>query len=203
MRAMDTMKRRRAMMAGIALPEWDVEWAGTDGVLPTEIGFDKFSNGTVTETLLQQSVRIASKGSSSWLRYNYDSNDVVGVIEAEVAIWSKNGYFVLRFGNGTEELSVRIQYSDNYKGIYLRDATTLASMTKLATISMSTKYVIKMVLRANDAGVYLDGTPIATGIDLSTLAFATNYKGIAYQATGSSETTGNVYTLKLKLGRTT
>lgn len=200
---MDMMTRRRAMMAGIALPEWDVEWDGTDGVLPTAEGFTKTINGTVTEQQLSQSVQIKPKGSTSWLRYNYDSNDVVGVIEAEVAIFTKNGYFILRFGNGTEELSIRIQYSDNYKGIYLRDATTLSSMTKLATIALSTRYVIKMVLRANDADVYLDGTPIATGIDLSTLAYATDYKGIAYQATSSSETQGNVYTLKLKLGRTT
>lgn len=199
---MDMMTRRRAMMAGIALPEWDIEWYGTDGVLPTAIGFTKTTNGTVTETLQTMSVKIVPKGSSSWLRYNYDSNAVVGVIEAEIAIWSKNGYYILRFGNGTEELSARIQYSDNYKGIYLRDATTLASMTKLATISMETRYVVKMVLRSSDADIYLDGTPIATGIDLSTMAYQTNYKGIAYQATGSSQTQGNIYTLKLKLGRT-
>lgn len=190
-------------MAGIALPEWDCEWAGTDGVLPTGAGFTKATNGTVAEKLLTQSVQIKPKGSTSWLRYDYDSNDVVGVMEAEIAIFIKNGYFILRFGNGTEELSVRIQYSDNYKGIYLRDATTISSMTKLATIALSTRYVIKMVLRANDADVYLDGTPIATGIDLSTLAYATYDKGIAYWANGSSETAGNVYTLKLKLGRTT
>lgn len=196
---MDMMTRRRAMMAGIALPEWDVEWAGTDGEYPTAKGFDV--TGTASVTLLTQSVRITAT-SSKFARYNYPSDASIGVFEGEFAIFSTNGYFVISFGDGSKEISVRMQHSANYKGIYLRDASTLANCTKLQTIADSTRYKIKLVARVNDADVYIDDVLVASNIDYADIPYTNDYKGAIYQGTGSSNSTGNIYFMRMKFGRT-
>lgn len=199
---MDMMTRRRAMMAGIALPEWDVEWDGTMG-LPGNNGFDASVVGNASQTLLTQSVRTTSNNSSSYVQYNYGSNAVIGVLETSLRIGSASGsYYLARFGNGSNEISVRMQYTSSYKGIYLRNASAIDSMTKLKTITTGTTYKIKLVLKATTADVYIDDALSQSDVALSDIPYSSSYKGVYYQSTSASNQSGVVYSMKLKLGRT-
>ena len=202
--AMDMLTRRRAMMAGIALPEWDVEWNGTDGVLPAAKGFTTTINGSPTVTLLTTSVQLKVKNSTQNVRYDYSSNATIGVFEIDCAIWATQCYANISWPAANNVyFGVRMQHSTNYKGIYLADNSDFASRTKLMSISTDTRYVIKFVVRESDGDIYVNDVIKAQNVPLSSFPMTTTNRGIYVQGASSSTTgTMNVYSMKMKFGRT-
>ena len=201
------MQRRREMMKMAAsptppTPEWDVSWDGSDGIVPSEAGFTKEIIGTGSETLLTQSVNVKATGTSSYVKYIYDTTNQIGVFEVDCRIATNNSIIYIGYSDGTNSIAVRMQYSSNYKGIYLRDATSIGDSTKLKTIALSTRYKIKLILYGSTADVYCDDVALATGVDTSTIHGLPDGTVAEFTRSSSGEGSGNFYTMKLKLGRT-
>lgn len=198
------MLRRRGMMAAAAAPapEWDVEWDGTSGSEPTAQGFNKTTSGTASVAMGSVSAKVTVKGSGSYCNYNYPSDASIGVLEAVVGVFTTGGFIFVKLGNGTHEISVALYVNSSYQGIYLRNSTTQANRTKLTNASVNTRYTIRLVLRANDADVYVDGVLVAQNVDLSTIPYNSNEKSVAAHTSINSNTQDNLYSIKLKLGRT-
>lgn len=200
---MDAMIKRRDMMATSSMvPEWDVVWDGSSGSQPPSPDFTKTTGGTASVSMGTISAKIIVKGSGSYCKYDYFSNAAVGVIEAELAIFTSGGYWIVRFGDGTHEISVSMYYNSTYKGIYLRNASAQADRTKLKTVALSTRYVIKLVFYGTTGDVYVDDEIVAQGVDLDTIPFNSNERSVSANTGSSSNTQLNVYSIKLKLGRT-
>lgn len=191
-------------MAGIAVPEWDVEWEGTDGVLPAAKGFTTTINGSPTVTLLTQSVQVKVRNSTQNVSYYYSSNATIGVLEIKCGIFNTQCYANITWPAANDVyVGVRMQHSTNYKGIYLADNSDLANRTKLMSISLNTRYTIKFVVRETDCDIYINDVIQVQNFPLSSFPMTTTNRGIYIQGASSSVTgTMNVYSMKMKFGRT-
>lgn len=198
---MDDLDVRRAMMSGgIVLPEWDYEWDYTKGLL-SENG-----NGWNVERVStgNSSVSINSNGylrfyGTSSTFYNYQYPDMYTKCVCEYEVYMEANQNVIRLnacGNGTYSLGVRMQYSTNYKGIYLGTTAT----TKLATISYNRKYKVKLVVNGPVGQVYLDDVLIADNIDLTTVPNC-DHAFISCRGAGGTARYNRLYSVKMKFGR--
>lgn len=195
------------MLAGSSLPEWDYEWDYTKG-LPGNNGWTKSTSGTVTEELRDTDVRIGVAKSSSYFRYIWSTGNSKAVFEAAFTMTSNNNYNFMSVGNGIDErMRVRIQYSANYKGIYIANADAIGGMTKLATLALNTEYVFRLVLDSGYGSVYLNGNTLVENHDISDIYNADGSIFYPYIQFGSASTSStkyyrNLHSMKLKIGRT-
>ena len=183
-------------------PAWDFEWTYEDG-LPDSNGFTKTTSGTNSATLRDTDVRLYVKGSSAAIRYIYGQNNTVSVVEAEFMITSNNGIaYVTLYDGNSNIIGVRCQYSSNYKGVYLMTSTSIGSMTKLQTIALSTRYKVRLVLDGSYGYVYVDDVLKADAVDLSTIQTSIADTRFSFGDASTSAVYCNLYSIKLKLGRT-
>ena len=178
----------------VSRPVVPVEWDYTDG-LPENNGFTKStsSTGASTATLRSDCVEIVSSGSGA--TYYQLLNRDFTVVEIEFLQLYNNGVSYFSVRSGANHLQVRAQYSSNYKGIYLRNASAIASMTKLTSMALNTTYKVRLEINGGRGNVYVNGTQVANNVDLSTI-YGSSGNVIQIGASGSSSTTIKLYSIK-------
>lgn len=147
----------------------EVTWAYTDG-MPTVKGFTQFgSDGS--ESMTSSGLQITVSGSNKYRGYKYTNTDPTGYFEATFRLTTNQSKAYLAFGDGTDAIVVIAQYSTNYKGLYLYDGP-ISSATKLMTISTGTDYTIKLTMSNGYADVYVNGSQVASDVDVSTITYS-------------------------------
>ena len=187
---------RREMMAG-GIPEWDYEWDASKGLLENNgWNVSRVSTGNSSYSITNGYLRTYST-SSTYYNFQYPDTYTKGVLEAEVYMEASQNIIRLNVcGNSTYSFGVRLQYSSNYKGIYLGTTVT----TKLASISYGRKYKVKLVLNESVGQVYMDDVLIADNIDTSVDMDCANafFSG---RGAGNTARYNRLYSLKMKFGR--
>ena len=186
------LQRRRQMMLQRAAGPTPVVWSYSDG-LPGDNGFVLSTNGTRSETLKSTCVELTASGSSSHTTYELSGNYTQA--EASFDAIANNAQVLLVLYTGSRWFCVRFQYSNNYKGLYLVNASAIASMTKLATVALNTSYTIKLVISGATGSVYLNGSLLQSNIDLSTIVASGNTRA-RFGYSGSVATKIELYTMK-------
>ena len=194
---MDDLDVRREMMH-CGLPEWDYEWDYTKGLLDSD-GWEveRISTGS-SSVAINSNGYLRFQGTSSTY-YNYYMTDEYTKAVAEFEVYMEASNNVIRLnvgGNDTYNLGVRMQYSTNYKGIYLGTSAT----TKLATISYQKRYKVRLVLNESVGQVYLDDVLIADNIDTSA-SLNCNHAFISGRGAGNTARYNRLYSVKMKYGR--
>ena len=200
---MDMMTRRRAMMAGIALPEWDYEWDYTDG-LPENNDWVKATSGSGASSLQSSYVRMQTAGASSYITYRNPEtfNMSRGVLEAVMAITlpsGATGYSRLCLGNGTKGIHILVHAPT--KTIKLYDNGTIAQSTTIkSNIVSNTFYTIRLVLDGGYGDVFIDDEKVASHVDIKTILYSSN-TSVWHQASITVNTYTRLKSIKMKIGR--
>lgn len=181
--------------------EWDVDWSYTDG-LPTVKGFTLIENDNATASLGNDGLELTITNKDNKIGWDYPTNGTKRVFECEFVLKQNNNVTVCLSEDGTNGVAIRAQYSSNYKGIYLIDAGTIGSMTKLKTITnVNGQYKIKLVVDNGVGAVYIDDVLVADNVDTSAQYYTTHtHFTCTNAATGTAN--GLLISMKLKLGRT-
>lgn len=194
--------RRREMIPSSTPASPPLNWNYTDG-LPDDNGFTKIITGTASETLETSHLLVASPNSSSSIKFFAGDSSVNGrdlsysSLEVKFRNYQANScfYFVL-YKNDNSYIATRVQYSSNYRGIYLCTASGISGMTKLATINVTDEYTIKLEISGGVGSVYLNGTLIGGNISLPTYSGWTgNYVSFL---SSSSSVSSNSYLFSIK-----
>jgi len=196
------MRRRELILPGGAEETWDYEWVSHDDGYPSDNGWAMSKNGTASVALTDYYTRIRASTSGSYLRYTYPQTYTSGVMEVLAKLGtSGNCNMVFVLGNGTNGIGIRLQYSTNYKGIYLLDDTAIASMTKLQTSSLDTLYTFRFVLNGGFGDVYIDGVKVASSVDITTLVGADGETRVQGGASGNALVPTYLREIRMKFGR--
>lgn len=204
---MDMMTRRRAMMAGIALPEWDVEWDYTMGLPTTVPGFSLLSSGTGSITMTESGLYIRAGSSSSAYRYYtlLDYGCTTGVMEAVLTIPSESAtanraFGFLQISNTTEALRCYFFHSATTDKLRLDNGSELKGGTGVFDFSYDTEMTVRLEIDNGVGQIYLDGVLKKSGITLSSLK--TPRPPRFGNANGGSSQSGAVWkSAKFKIGR--
>lgn len=197
---MDLLMRRREMMLAAAGGGTGTGWDYTLG-LPAENGWTKeVSSSYFKDSLGESYVSLSGNSSSGYIRYIWPEYNPVCSFEAEIS-FINNTNFQMYLSDGVDKvIRIRAQYSQNYKGIYLYTGTTLATMTKLQSISTATFYKIKLALDGEVGYVYVDDVLVADSVDLSTIVSTTYATGLQYAPSANLTVAGKLRSMSLKLG---
>lgn len=178
---------------------WTKEWTWEDG-LPGDNGFTKTASGTSSETIRDdiECISIYVKGTSAGIGYAYANTYDVGVIEAKIRLNSGQLGARLSYGDGSNAVSIRIQYSSNYKGIYLEDTASLG--TKLMTTELGVDYTVRIERNGTTGKVFVNGVCLDddTGLALASLG-RTETRLLIFGAS-SSAAYARLMSLKVKDG---
>ena len=193
------MQRRTGMIP----PEWDIDWDYTQG-LPTNNGWERIdtSSSNASQTLRETDVRIYVKSQSYNFTYSNPIRvDPVGVFEVDF-MFTDNSNGIIYLANGVgPSFGVRPQYSANYKGIYLVNASGIASMTKVQSLSLNTRYKIRLESDGTYGYLYVNGVLKKSNIDLSTMYTTVNTNRFRISSASTSAGHTNVYSMRLRIGR--
>ena len=184
--------------SGAPLPEWDYEWDYTKGLLEDN-GWNvaKVSTGNASYSISGTYLKV-SGNNSSYYNFSYPTQYDKCVLEAEVYMEaSQNVIRINAPGTAEHQLGVRLQYSSNYKGIYLGTST---SGTKLATINYAQIYKVKLVINEGVGQAYLDDVLIGDNID-TTVDMSTQVGFFSGRGAGSTFRSNRLYSLKMKFNR--
>jgi hypothetical protein len=109
----DFFLRRGAMMAGIALPEWDYGWKTADGVYPSEDGWTKTVSGTGKESKGTYYQMSASKN-NDYIQYTWPDTYTKGAIQISFRLATGYGSCLrLYLSNGTSAIGVRVNFTSS------------------------------------------------------------------------------------------
>ena len=155
-------RRRELILASGGSSEWDYEWDYTMG-LPTSYGWTRTGSALGDKTkysLEDEYVKLYVLSNA----YNIHlvapgSNNSVGVLEAVYATSSLSNYQLsyLTFSDGeTFGITLRTQYSTNYKGIYLVDGTGMSTNTKLVSLTRNHYYKMRIESDGTNGKVWID-----------------------------------------------
>ena len=178
----------------------EVTWAYTDG-MPTVKGFTQYgSDGS--ESMTSSGLQITVSGSNKYRGYKYPNTDPTGYFEATFRLTTSQSKAYLGFGDGTNAIVVIAQYSSNYKGLYLYDGP-MASATKLMTIATGTDYTVKVTMSNGYADVYVNGSQVASAVDVSTITYSGKDIRLLNISPSSSNSGVLLKEMKVKTGSTT
>lgn len=182
--------------------EWDVVWTYADG-LPTDNGFTLDASGTYTVTETENGLQITTSGNSNnYVRYDYSNNDATGVFEATFMQTASEGRAFITFGNGVDDhIGARFQYSQNYKGIWINNSSSISSATKIvSSVSLNTEYTIRVEMDNGYGSIYVDGEKLADNVDISPMtgAVTTSFR---FGCSSTTSTTALLKSMKARLGR--
>lgn len=213
---MDMMTRRRAMAAGIALPEWDYEWKTADGVYPSEDGWTKTVSGTGKEQKGTYYQMVASQN-NDYIQYTWPDTYTKGAIQ--ISFRSAAGYasaLRLYLSNGTSAIGVRVNFTStgSNQRFYLMDGTGYSDMTPLATFKRANTYNLELRLDNGFGDVLLrdysgggDFQTIASGIDCSEIvsqaSMGTAATAMRMSAFTDKSQEWTIYYIRMRFGRTT
>lgn len=179
----------------------EVSWTYTDG-LPTVKGFEVYGSGG-TETMTENGLSISLSGNGNNRGYSYANTASTGELEVTFRIGSSQTRAYIGFGDGDSNIIlIRVQYSTNYKGIYLNNASGVADMTNLMTPSQNTDYTIKLVMDNGYADVYINGTLMQSNVDLSTMVTSTYTTRIVDSPSGNNASVLVLKAMSIKAGST-
>lgn len=210
------MTRRRAMMAGIALPEWDYEWKTADNVYPSEDGWTKTVSGTGNEYKSTYYQMRASKN-NDYIQYTWPYTYTKGAIQISFRLATGYGSALrLYLSNGTSAIGVRMNYNSTASNqrFYLMDGTGYSDMTPLATFKRANTYNLELRLDNGFGDVLLrdysgggDFQTIASGIDCSEIvsqaSMGTASTAMRVTAFTGSNQAWTIYYIRMRFGRTT
>ena len=196
---MDGIIRRRGMVEGEPIPEWDYEWDYTKG-LPQNNGWNVSTSGSTSETLA--STRLETGAANSAYRYYSPSGASVSKGVMEVVFNTAqpfNGNYQqmcqFRIGNSTYCLFMVVTGN---KCLRFWNNSSVANATPVYTaLQDRTYYKVRIVLNESVGEIYVNDTKVAT-VDTTT----TTYKGgtrWGVQSTGNAKAYWQ--SVKVKLGR--
>lgn len=150
-----------------------ISWDYTMG-LPEANGYTKdfTESGNPTATLESDGLALVVNGpSANAIRYELSEANANSSFEVVFKTGSVTGGINRIHLHTSESLSIgiRVQHSQNYKGIYLWNASSVASMTKLDDCELNTQYKIKLVTNNGYGSVYINDQLVHQNYDLSSL----------------------------------
>lgn len=200
----ELLRRREMMQEAGGGPEWDVEWDYTMG-LPNANGlFSLTTNGTASASLTSSSVDLSVQTNGSWIAYDYTTFYPKAVIEVKIRTTGSNNTFwrLSLSADGAKGAAVRGQISSGVNGIYYVNNTNISSCTRLMETAYSTDYIVRIVMDAGYADVYVNGTLVASHVDISSTAMYSTLTRFSFQCVGSGiAKVMRLYYIKMKLGR--
>jgi hypothetical protein len=216
---MDMMTRRRAMMAGIALPEWDYEWAyNVDNCYPSQKGWTKTVGGNGNEHKTSSGYyQMVASGADGYIQYSWPSVYSKGVLRIQFRLGGQHSSTLrIYLSNGTSAIGVRP--SDNNTAsnqkFYLMDGNSgYSSMTALANFKSSNTYYLELILdngygtvRMQDFTGGGDWQTIASNVDCSEIvsqqSMGTATTAIRMSAFANTSNAWTIYKIQMKFGRT-
>ena len=199
---MVNLLRRREMIQASGGESAGSAWDYTMG-LPEDNGWTKAVSSTAFKDILSETyVSLTGNKASGYIRFIWPDHASVCSFEAEISL-ANNTCFQMYLSDGVDKvIRVRVQYSQNYKGIWLINASSMDDSTKLQAISSGTFYKIKLVLDGDVGHVYVDDVLKADSVDLSTIVSTTYTTMLQYAPTANLQLAGKLRSMTLKLGET-
>lgn len=199
-----TYRGKSTTFSVLVSAEWDAEWSYTEGVLPETKGFTSVipESGNPTASLNSLGLDLSMTGSADGFGYYYNRYDEIGVFEVVLSLTSSRTVcFVALTANGEDGVSVRAQYSSNYKAIYLTDGETITNMTKLCDTVQNNDYKITLIQNEGIAKVYINDVLVIDNVDNSNQYLANTTRMVLRNSGSSGETSCRLKSMKIRLGR--
>ena len=115
---------------------------------------------------------------------------------------ASEGRAFITFGNGVDDhIGSRFQYSQNYKGVWINNSSSISSATKIVnSVSLNTEYTIRVEMDNGYGNIYVDGEKLADNVDISPMtgAVTTSFR---FGCTAATATTCLLKSMKARIGR--